>query len=161
MSDRVPRNRWGKRLDFWRCRRKSIFCGGTYSPARRLCDNCDTREKRRGRRACAVRRATFTLTAERGSSRQRRNGIRLRIKFPARLFVARRTIYVDYGRWLWERVTGERLQYEQVVVNVSRKLRPDFEDLLIMARGRAPQDAALMLYLAEQDARAEQSTTPF
>ena len=142
----VFRNARHERLDFWRCRRGSIFCGGYYRPGSRRCTNCLSRMiHRRQSRSRATRDGAFYLYVQRSLSRFQRRGGNLVIVYSKKLFQSRRAAMVSYARQLYERVTGEDLPTSTAVVNLSRKHRPEFEDLMVVPRANTREQRVALL----------------
>lgn len=125
-------------LEYWRCKTNSIFCGGVYRPGLGLCLRCIQR------RYCQLRgtvhkHGVFSYTqAVTIPGCYRRNDRLARIRYCARLFANKRAPVVSYPRVLYERVTKTDLPPDQVVVSLSSKFLPLFEELVVVSKGHSP-----------------------
>ncbi len=159
--DGVWRTAWGVNAEFWRCRRGSIFCGGTYNQTSSLCKNCESvanKDRRRGSRRHVVnfRRQVLSYFVSGPNAlvnRRTRLGREVLVNFCRSLFQNKKQIMVSYQRRVWELATGRELPYHLVVVNRSRRLFPQYEDLIVVARG-ASKDAGVALELSARDRMA-------
>lgn len=118
-------------MEFWRCSKNTIFCGGEYRPKIGLCTNCRTL-KYHQKAGGPTRRCVFTIIRSHYRGKRPLGGGNLYIEFSPLLFQSRKRRRFSYARVLHERATGESLPHNKFVVSLGRSGLPVFEQLVVV-----------------------------